>query len=150
MIKIDKKDIQRLIKGMQKIEKNVDNVAVDSLNELTAIAIAEAKRNTMKGESLDTNLRDSYFPTEMVKEGNTYSRSVKNDARNQDGELYLIYYEYGHRTRLGTSKNPLYKPKVGAKAWVRGRYPLLKGSVKARSASKRIISKNMKKHFERK
>ena len=146
-VKVNTRDLELLLNKFNQMEKNVDVVAEKSLNEITAVALAKAKKNTVKGESLDTNLRDHFFATEMKKNGNTYTREVKNDARNEYGEYYAGYYEHGHRTRLGTSKNPNYKPRAGAKAWVKGRYPLLKATVNARSKAPRIISNNMKKVF---
>ena len=146
MAKITTKDLETLMKGIQNIEKNIGRVAEDTLNEVTAITIAEAKKNTTVDSGL---LRDSWYVTPMTVMGNTYSRSVKNDAKNDDGEYYAGYYEHGHRTRLGTSLNPLYKPKEGSKAWVVGRYPLLRATRKADARTTVIATKYMKKYFER-
>lgn len=147
-VKISTKDLEELINGMENIQKGVSKVAEGSLNEMTQVTIAQAKKNTPKGEDTLTHLRDHYFATEMVKKANEYSRDVRNDARSEKGEYYAGYFEHGHRTRLGTSSNPKYKPKSGAKAWVKGRFPLFRATVDARNKSEKIITRNMKKYFE--
>lgn len=97
----------------------------------------ELIRETQERTPVDTgNLRDSWKRTEVVRNGDTYSTTIYNDATNPKyGMIYSSYVEYGHFSTAGN--------------WVEGRFMLTQSLPNAQKRIEQDLRKDFEKVFSR-
>lgn len=126
-MKIDTKDIEKLVSTAKKMQNNMQKFCVDTVSGLANRTIKDAKENT----TVDTGeMLQGWFNTPVNKNGNEYSNETKNDAS------HASYEENGRRTRIR---------KDGTRGWVPGKFMLLKATLKVQRQAPNIIKSRWKK-----
>ncbi|KNF07167.1 bacteriophage HK97-gp10, putative tail-component [Gottschalkia purinilytica] len=126
------------IKNLEKIKVNFPKKIEQFILEIGNRMLRKVKKKTPVGQysngQTGGDLRRSWEVGNVVRNGEDFYVEIYNPLH------YGPHVEYGHRTRLGTSKNPKYKSK-GSIAFVPGVFML--------KISLAEIERELPKHLEK-
>ena len=151
-------DIEAFQKAMEQLcDYEIDQMMVDTAKDVTKSMLSKVKKNTGVGRVpsyitadvrqkywagyVGGQLRDSWHPQVIRKEGNAWKCGVENNTK------YAIYYEYGHRQNVGQ-----FVPQLGLrlkKPFVEGHYPATKAAQSMQRQMPRVAEKNVRKMMQR-
>lgn len=108
--------LDELTETLDNADNNFEKESRKTLNRIGMKLKAKVVSKTPVAEKNGGTLKKSWH----------YKTINSNEGRLTNNVEYAQHVEYGHRTRLGTSKNPNYKPKDNAKPYIDGIYMLTK------------------------
>lgn len=143
-------DLDDFLDGLERAEKEVQE-QIPKIKQKTATGVLEdVVENTPVNKDPRAVAPGTLRRSWKVRDISSDTVEVYNDAKSKNGEFYAWHVEYGHRTRLGTTKvknhTKIYRPDGKKKvAFVRG----VKMLDKALKHGEGIIEKECEKALEK-
>lgn len=118
-------DLDKFIGGLERAEKEVHEQIPKIKQNVINVVIEDVIENTPVNKDPRAIAPGTLRRSWKVRDISETTSVVYNDAKSKNGEFYAWHVEYGHRTRLGTTKSKthtkVYRPDGKRKiAFVRG------------------------------
>ena len=153
-VSFDFSEIEQFQKALDQLcDHEIDQMMNDVCKDVTKSMLSKVKKNTGVGRVpayitadvrekywagyVGGQLRDSWHPQAIRKEGDAWKCGVENNT------TYAIYYEYGHRQNVGQ-----FVPALGKrlkKPFVEGHYPATKAAQAMQRQMPKVADKNIRK-----